>query len=50
MISNLLGGGDIRSWLIQILLSLPIVLIAVAGVVIVAGAAAAIVIMKKKKA
>ena len=28
MLMNLLGGGDIRSWLIQILLSLPIVLIA----------------------
>ena len=28
MLSNLLGGGDLRSWLIQILLSLPIVLLA----------------------
>lgn len=28
MISNLLGGGDIRTWLIQILISLPIVLLA----------------------
>ncbi len=28
MLMNLLGGGDIRGWLIQILLSLPIVLIA----------------------
>ena len=28
MLTNLLGGGDIRTWLIQILLSLPIVLIA----------------------
>ena len=28
MLNNLLGGGDIRTWLIQILLSLPIVLLA----------------------
>ena len=28
MLMNLLGGGDIRAWLIQILLSLPIVILA----------------------